>query len=113
MESVETIGSGGGIGIGEADRQQGRGVGVERGPEKEVGAQLRHDTLSGDVAATLGTGFTAVQRHQDVRRLEVAVDDTLLVSMLDGLANLLEQLQPLVRRLVVDIAELRDGHAAD
>ena len=36
-----------------------------------------------------------VQRHEDVRRLDVAVDDALLVRVLDGLADLDEQIEPL------------------
>ena len=44
---------------------------------------------------TLGTGDAVVQRDQDVRRLEVAVDDPLLVRVLHRLADLDEQLQPL------------------
>ena len=35
-----------------------------------------------------------VQRHEDVRRLDVAVDDPLLVRVLDGLADLDEQIEP-------------------
>ena len=44
----------------------------------------------------LGHRLAVVQRDQDVGRLEVAVDDPLLVGVLDGLADLDEQLQPLV-----------------
>ena len=36
-----------------------------------------------------------VHRHQHVGRLDVAVDDPLLVRVLDGVADLDEQLQPL------------------
>jgi hypothetical protein len=35
-----------------------------------------------------------VQRDEDVRRLDVAVDDPLLVRVLDGLADLDEQFEP-------------------
>ena len=38
-----------------------------------------------------------VQRDEDVRRLDVAVDDALLMRVLDGLADLDEQLEPLAR----------------
>ena len=41
----------------------------------------------------LGHRHAVMQRHQDVRRLDVAVDDALLVRVLDGVANLDEQLQ--------------------
>ena len=43
----------------------------------------------------LGHGLAVVQRHQHVRRLDVAVDDPLLVGVLDRLADRDEQLQPL------------------
>ena len=43
----------------------------------------------------LGTGHAIVQRHQDVGRLDVAVDDALLVRMLDRVADQDEQFQPL------------------
>jgi hypothetical protein len=35
-----------------------------------------------------------VQRNENVRRLDVAMDDPLLVRVLDGLANLDEQIEP-------------------
>ena len=38
-----------------------------------------------------------VQRDQHVRRLEVAVDDPFLVRVLDRVADLDEQLEPLAR----------------
>ena len=46
---------------------------------------------------TFGTGVAVVQRDQDVGRLEVAVDDPLLVGVLHRLADRDEQLQPLAR----------------
>ena len=45
----------------------------------------------------LGHRLAVVERHQDVRRLDVAVDDPLLVGVLDRLADRDEQLQPLAR----------------
>ena len=44
---------------------------------------------------TLGTGVAVVSVDQDVRRLEVAVDDPLLMGVLHRLADRDEQLQPL------------------
>ena len=44
---------------------------------------------------TLGTGLLVVLGDEDVRRLDVAVDDPLLVGVLDRLADRHEQLQPL------------------
>ena len=51
-------------------------------------------------------------RDQHVRRLEVAVNHTLMVRMLHGLAHLPEQSQPLVDRKLVAIAVIRDRLAA-
>ena len=62
---------------------------------------------------TLTTGVAVVQRDQDVGRLEVAVDDALLMGVLHRLADRHEQLQPLPRRQVVLVAELGDRHALD
>ena len=44
---------------------------------------------------TFGTGTPSTQRHHDVRRLDVAMDDAFLVRVLDGLAHLHEQPDPL------------------
>ena len=46
---------------------------------------------------TLGTGTPSCSVDQHVGRLEVAVDDPLLVRVLHRLADLDEQLQPLAR----------------
>ena len=40
----------------------------------------------------------AVGRYQDVRRLEVAVDDEILMGVADGVADRAEQAKPLVDR---------------
>ena len=47
---------------------------------------------------TLGTGLPSYERDQHVGRLDVAVDDPLLVRVLHGLADRDEQLEPLARR---------------
>ena len=44
---------------------------------------------------TLGTGRPSCSVDQHVGRLEVAMDDALLMGVLHGLADLNEQLQPL------------------
>jgi hypothetical protein len=49
-----------------------------------------------------------VQRHEDVRGLDVAVDDPLLVRVLDGLANLDEQIEPFLRGEIGLIAVVGD-----
>ena len=62
---------------------------------------------------TFGTGSLVVLGHQHVRRLDVAVDDPLLMGVLDRLADRHEQLQPLARRQLLLVAVLRDRHALD
>ena len=58
---------------------------------------------------TLGTGLAVDERDQDVGRLEVAVDDPLLVGVLHRLADRHEQLQPLPGREPGLVAELRSA----
>jgi len=41
--------------------------------------------------------LVAVERDQHVRRLEITVDDAFLVRVLDAVADLLEEFQPLRR----------------
>jgi len=53
-----------------------------------------------------------VQRDHDVRRLEVAVDDPLLVSVLNRLADTDEQRQALAHGQVILIAEIGNGNTA-
>ena len=62
---------------------------------------------------TLGTGLVVVPGDQDVRRLEVAVDDALLVGVLDGLADGDEQLEPLPQRQLALVAVAGDRDALD
>ena len=50
---------------------------------------------------------------QDVRRLQVAVQDPSPVRVLDGLAQPLEYLEPFARRQALTVAVLRDRHAVD
>ena len=63
-----------------------------------LGQLLARVALATPKSITFGTGVAVVQRDQDVRRLEVAVDDPLLMGVLHRLADLDEQLQPLPRR---------------
>ena len=51
--------------------------------------------------------------HQNVRRLDVAVNDPLLVRVLDGLANLNEKVQALGGGKIFLVAIVRDFDAAD
>ena len=57
--------------------------------------QLLADRLGHAEVDDLGHRLAVVQRHQHVGRLDVAVDDPLLVGVLHGLADRDEQLQPL------------------
>ena len=62
---------------------------------------------------TLGTAVIVSGRHHDVRWLEVAVNDPLLMSVLDGLADLHEQIQPLPCRVAALVAVVGDRHPFD
>ena len=61
----------------------------------------------------LGTGPLSLRGDQHIRRLDVAMDDSFLMRVLDGIANDAEQLQPLWNRQFVLISVLGDGHALD
>ena len=62
---------------------------------------------------TFGTGAVVVEGDQHVGRLDVAVDDALLVGVLNRLADRDEQLQPLPRGELALITESGDRHALD
>jgi hypothetical protein len=57
------------------------------GREERLLGQRRLQRLGRPEVNHLGHGFAVVQRDQDVRGLEVAVDDAFLMGMLDGLAH--------------------------
>ena len=57
--------------------------------------------------------LVVVQRHQHVRRFDVAMDDPLLVGMLDCLADGDKQLQPLLRREQMLVAVIGDRDPFD
>ena len=59
----------------------------------------------------LGNRLVVVECDQHVRRLDIAVDDAFLVSVLNRLAHGHEQFQPLPGSELAGIAELRDGNA--
>src|SRR2546428_713207 len=62
---------------------------------------------------TLGTGTPSLMvTRMDVRGLDVAVNDALLVRVLDGLTDLYEELKPVCGRKFVLIAELGDFDSA-
>jgi hypothetical protein len=53
-----------------------------------------------------------MQRHEDVRRFDVAMNDALLMRVLDGLANLDEQIEPFLGGEVGLVAVVGDLDAA-
>ena len=57
----------------------------------------------------LGDGLAVLDKDQDVGGLDVPVDDPLLVGVLDSVADLHEQLQPLLDIQSLPIAVLGDG----
>src|SRR2546425_6812247 len=61
----------------------------------------------------LGYSHAIVDRDQNVRGFEVAMDDALLVGMLDGLADLREQIESLARGKILLVAVVRDLYAAN
>ena len=61
----------------------------------------------------LGDRLVVVAGHQHVRRLQIAMDDPLLVRVLHRVADRDEELQPLAQGQVVGIAILGDRHALD
>src|SRR5262249_37128413 len=58
-------------------------------------------------------GSTVLEWHQDVGRLDIPVDDALLVSVLNRLTGVDEQLQPLGHGQAVPVAILSDRNAPD
>ena len=61
----------------------------------------------------LGNRPAVVLSDQNVRRLDVAVDDPFLMGMLNRLANLHEQFQPIRNRHPPLVAVLREWNSAD
>ena len=64
------------------------------------------DRLGHPEVDDLGARLIAGTCHEDVGRLEIAVDDPLLVRVLDAVAHLDEQVQPLPDRQTVPVTEL-------
>ena len=74
--------------------------GAELGEQRPLGQPLLGRLGHAEVDH-LGHRPVVVHGHQDVRRLDVAVDDPLLVRVLDRLADRDEQLEPLAGRELV------------
>ena len=84
------------------------------GEQRLLGRAADRIALATPKSMTFGTGSAVVHRHQDVRRLEVAMDDALLVRVLDGLADL-RRTAPAARAVgePVPVAVVGDRHARD
>ena len=95
--------AGGGAGLGEGGRL--REIGARRG----AGALARPGLGEAEVEDL----DLAVRRHLHVRGLEVAVDDALLVSLLEGLGDLLRDGDRLVDRDLSALQALREVLAFD
>jgi len=76
---------------------------------------VREELLAGGLGDAevdhLGHGHAVGGSDQDVRGLEVAVDDAFLVRVLDGVTDLDEEVQPLARGAPVLIAVVGDLEA--
>ena len=70
-------------------------IAAELGEQRAARSAAAPVALATPKSMTFGTGRPSCSGDQDVRRLEVAVDDPLLMRVLDRLADLDEQLQPL------------------
>ena len=85
---------------------------AELGEQRLLGQPLV-DRLGHAEVDHLGHRLAVVQRHQHVRRLDVAVNDPLLMGVLDRLADRDEQLEPFAGRELVAVAVLGDRDALD
>ena len=80
--------------------------------QRVLGQRVRHgfgDTEVDD----LRHRTIILQRHQDIRWLQIAMDDSLLVGVLNALADLDEQIDPIRNRQLVPRYIIRDRLAAD
>lgn len=96
----------GGHVLGRAEELRGAGDGGLVG-------ELRADGLGDPEVDDLGMRLAVDHGDEDVRRLEVAVDDALVVGVLDGETDALEELEPALDGEPVAVAELRDGASLD
>jgi hypothetical protein len=83
-------------------------AGVQRALGQRLSRRLRHAEVD-----HLGNRLVVIQGHEDVGRLEVAMDDALVMGVRDRLTDWPEQLQPLLRGELAGVAALRDRDALD
>ena len=81
--------------------------------EKRLVRELALRGLGDAEVDHLGHRHAVVQRHEDVRRLDVPVDDPLLVRVLNRLTDLDEQIEPLLGGEIRLVAVIRDPAALD
>ena len=81
--------------------------------EDRLVRQLLLDRLGDPEVDHLRHRHAVVQRDEDVRGLDVAVDDPLLMRVLDGLADLDEQVEAILCGELVLVAVLGDRNPAD
>jgi len=91
---------------------EGADQGAELGEQGSLGQSLL-DGLGHAEVDHLGHRSVVVHRDEHVRWLDIAVDDPLLVRVLDRLADRHDQLEPLAGRELVVVAVFRDRHAVD
>ena len=82
---------------------------IERGVNRLIGEPLPGRRFGHTEINHLGHRLAVLLHDQNVRRLEIAVDDAFLMRVLDGLANLDEQFEPLAEGKFLLIAKFRDG----
>ena len=81
--------------------------------EKRLAGGILLDGLGDAEVDDLRHGLSVALGHEDVRGLEVAVDDALLVGVIDGGADVAEQFEALAGVEIVLIAVVGDGDAVD
>ncbi len=79
-------------------------LGVDRFLRQALADRLGHAEVD-----LLRDGLAVLEQDQHVGGLDVTVDDALLVGVLDGFADLCEELQPLLDVQALSIAVLGDG----
>ena len=84
---------------------------LERGEQRFVRELLIAGGLGDAEVDHFGHRHAIVQGHQDVRGLDVAMDDALLVRVLDGVTDLHEQVEPLGGGEMFPVAVVVDADA--
>ena len=85
---------------------------LKGGEDGFVGELLSASRLHDAEVNDFGHRHAVVDSHEDVRRLDVAVDDAFLMRVLNGVANLHEQIEPRADGKPGFITVIRDFHSA-